>query len=162
LIIGLNGLRGIKLRIPEFGKRGQGAFEYILLVAGILLIVVLVILLLKGGLVSQSGANVAESGEKARINSEINCLQFCGAGAWKYITPNAKGNYTNCTVREGITGNPACFWNASTGDTATCNVTAVLIEAGYTPSEAAKYYNVTPANTDFCGYVRQTAKESTR
>lgn len=47
-----------------FGKRGQGAFEYILLIGGVLVIVVLVVLVLRG--VGSSGG-AAVSGELDKI-----------------------------------------------------------------------------------------------
>ncbi|HII38802.1 TPA: class III signal peptide-containing protein, partial [Candidatus Micrarchaeota archaeon] len=57
-------------------KKGQGAFEYILLLAGILLIVVLVIVILKGGLLNDTQTNVQESANAAQINTRTQCLNW--------------------------------------------------------------------------------------
>ena len=44
-------------------NKGQGAFEYILLLAGILLIVVLVIVILKSSILTSANANVNQSSQ---------------------------------------------------------------------------------------------------
>ncbi|MEW5955572.1 MAG: class III signal peptide-containing protein [Candidatus Micrarchaeota archaeon] len=95
-------------------KKGQGAFEYILLLAGILLIVVLVIVILKGGLLTETQTNVRESAGTSQANARTNCLNWCGTGAWRYMGDNNAAN-ASC-VDYGSTGllgsspNANCFY----------------------------------------------------
>ncbi|MGB9576894.1 MAG: class III signal peptide-containing protein [Candidatus Micrarchaeia archaeon] len=141
-------------------KRGQGAFEYILLVAGILLIVVVVVLLLKSGVVQGAQKNVGESSGRLSVNSKISCLDFCGEGAWSYVAnaePSARVTpYVDaCTLAEGVNGNASCFYgesDAAARDGAYhywCNASNV--------TGMQKYANTRPNNQLFCGYVRENA-----
>ncbi|MGC9113809.1 MAG: class III signal peptide-containing protein [Candidatus Micrarchaeia archaeon] len=143
-------------------KKGQGAFEYILLVAGILLIVVIVVFLLKGGLQAQAGSGgvVSTSTEKININVESQCLDFCGPGAWAaYGVQNSDFANTNCTLAEGVNGNSSCYYSATTiVNNGLCNATYVLKpnvaqSKGLLNSSGATV--VHPQNTQFCTYVRQ-------
>ena len=110
-------------------KKGQGAFEYILLLAGILLIVVLVIVILKGGLLTETQSNVQGSSSVAQANARVNCLNWCGQGSWTYLNGASLGNRTNCTDTLLLTGNVSdsnwqgCHYDPATGDTQTCNAT---------------------------------------
>lgn len=141
-------------------RRAQGAFEYILLLAGILLIVVVVVLMLKSGVFQGAQQNVGESGNKLAINSKINCFEFCGDGAWNYVAnaePDATiAPYSNvCTLSEGVNGNASCFYGAN--DSAAkdgayhywCNASNV--------TGMDKYADTHPNNQFFCGYVRESA-----
>ncbi|MCL5011643.1 MAG: class III signal peptide-containing protein [Candidatus Marsarchaeota archaeon] len=53
------------------GKRGQGAFEYILLLAGVLLIVILIIVILKSVVLSPANANIQGTNEILNTISQI-------------------------------------------------------------------------------------------
>ena len=64
-------------------NKGQGAFEYILLLAGILLIVVLVIVILKSSILTNANTNVAQS--STTITHQTNST-LC----------NSKNNITQC------------------------------------------------------------------
>ncbi|PIO06626.1 hypothetical protein COT29_00175 [Candidatus Micrarchaeota archaeon CG08_land_8_20_14_0_20_59_11] len=53
-------------------KRGQGAFEYVLLLAGVLLIVVLAVVLLRGGIFQSGGKDVAvQNCQRALAQSSV-------------------------------------------------------------------------------------------
>ncbi|MEW5955763.1 MAG: class III signal peptide-containing protein [Candidatus Micrarchaeota archaeon] len=102
-------------------KKGQGAFEYILLLAGILLIVVIVIVVLKGGIIGNEQTNIQQSSELAWTNANTFCLSWCGEGAWDYINSSA-GYNASCTT------NMACLYDP---DSATrCNETSAQQYAG--------------------------------
>ncbi len=76
-------------------KRGQGAFEYILMLSGVLLIVILIIFILQGTL---SGANNTMSSQQNTYNSSV--------------TIDVVPPYTQCLIvttdGNGITGAPCC------------------------------------------------------
>ena len=117
-------------------KKGQGAFEYILLLAGILLIVVLVIVILKGGLLTETQTNVQASSSIAQSNARSNCLNWCGKGAWVYYNTTADGRgYASCTDTELLSSSPesTCFFNGT--DSANCNSTWTA-GAGIPPQNA--------------------------
>jgi len=130
-------------------KKGQGAFEYILLLAGILLIVVLVIVILKGGLLTETQSNVQGSSSVAQANARVNCLNWCGQGAWKYINSLADYN-TSCSDTLLLAGNTSdnayntCFYNSSaSAPNGTCNWGAALVHAGT---------DVPPQNARSCSF----------
>lgn len=68
--------RSARLRLQQKPalKRGQGAFEYILLLAGILLVVIIAVVLLKGGVLSgaQSGLSSTATKFGQEVSSNIN------------------------------------------------------------------------------------------
>ena len=120
-------------------KRGQGAFEYILLLAGILLIVVLVIVILKGGLLTETQTNVQKSTGISQANARTHCLDWCGDGAWKYLNSSASGYDTNCNDSSllGSSPNSNCFWNGT--ETSYCNATKIAgSSAAGTPPQNAR------------------------
>lgn len=58
-------------------RKGQGAFEYILLLAGVLLIVVLAIIILRGSVLATANNNI--QAQANAISSQNNAtIQFCG------------------------------------------------------------------------------------
>ncbi len=61
-------------------KRGQGTFEYVLLLAGVLLIVVLAIVLLRGGVFGGGAKDVALQGCRAELAKSSGCYE---GGVWK-------------------------------------------------------------------------------
>jgi uncharacterized protein (UPF0333 family) len=61
-------------------KRGQGMFEYILLLAGILLIVVLAIVLLRGGIFQSASTETAYQGCLASLSRSSEC--YNPDGTW--------------------------------------------------------------------------------
>jgi len=61
-------------------KRGQGAFEYVLLLGGVLLIVVLAVVLLRGGLFSSASQNVNLNACKNTLTTASGC--FNSQGEW--------------------------------------------------------------------------------
>ena len=75
-------------------KRGQGTFEYVLLLGGVLLIVVLAVVLLRGGLFQSSSKSVFNS----------NCkLSLAKAGFYDRSTVSACANSgATCTDAAGM------------------------------------------------------------
>ena len=126
-------------------KKAQGAFEYILLVAGVLLIVVITFVVLKG--IPRAGeSNIQESTLLAFQNAKTWCLNWCGEGAWDYI--NATAGYDPiCTdahlmgASAGSTAYLDCVYqeNATEG----CNATIAEQYGG----QAIK-----PRNTRACAF----------
>ncbi|MEK6953670.1 MAG: class III signal peptide-containing protein [Candidatus Micrarchaeota archaeon] len=86
-------------------KRGQGAFEYILLLAGVLLIVVLAIIILRGAV---PGTQTQLAQCKAQVASVPVCINSTGAGAGLWYSDGCGA--TGCTY-------------ASTGVSAACENT---------------------------------------
>ncbi len=60
-------------------KKGQGTFEYVLLLAGVLLIVVLAIVLLRGGVFGGGAKDVALQGCRMELTKSPNCY---AGGVW--------------------------------------------------------------------------------
>ena len=86
-------------------KRGQGAFEYILMLSGVLLIVILIIFILQGTL---SGTNNTMAAQTNTFNSSV--------------TIDVVPQYTQCLIvtstGNGITGTvPCCALNGGTAGT---------------------------------------------
>ena len=86
-------------------KRGQGAFEYILMLSGVLLIVILIIFILQGTL---SGTNNTMAAQQNTYNSSVSID----------VVPQ----YTQClvvtSIGNGITGAVPCF--IGNGNTSAC------------------------------------------
>ncbi|MBS3070032.1 class III signal peptide-containing protein [Candidatus Micrarchaeota archaeon] len=61
-------------------KKGQGMFEYILLLAGILLIVVLAIVVLRGGLFGGAETDIKAQNCQAALSRSSAC--YASSGAW--------------------------------------------------------------------------------
>ena len=61
-------------------NKGQGMFEYILLLAGVLLVVVLAIALLRGGLFQSASSNVDKNAFLSELVTESSC--FNSDGSW--------------------------------------------------------------------------------
>ena len=61
-------------------KKGQGAFEYVLLLGGVLLIVVLAVVLLRGGLFESSSQNVQLSACQNSLVTSPGCFS---SGEWQ-------------------------------------------------------------------------------
>jgi len=61
-------------------KKGQGAFEYVLLLGGVLLIVVLAVVLLRGGLFQSSSQNVELSACQNSLVTSPGCFKD---GEWQ-------------------------------------------------------------------------------
>jgi len=77
-------------------RKGQGTFEYILLLAGILLIVVLAIVLLRGGIFQSSQSNIQrDSCLSALVQSS---LCYTTGGAWNTVGGVLTGNVPVCDV----------------------------------------------------------------
>ena len=64
-------------------KKGQGMFEYVLLLAGILLIVVLAIVLLRGGLFGGAEKDVGLTNCRAAISRNSLCYDQATQEQWK-------------------------------------------------------------------------------
>ncbi|GEM_PF-2866002 len=75
-------------------KKGQGMFEYILLLAGILLIVVLAIVVLRGGLFGGAEKDVVVSNCQAGLSRLSVC--YSTGGAW------ANGTITLVSTPSGL------------------------------------------------------------
>lgn len=61
-------------------KKGQGTFEYILLLAGVLLIVVLAIVLIRGGLFQPSQQNIQRDACRGALVQSTAC--YLASGVW--------------------------------------------------------------------------------
>jgi len=83
-------------------KRGQGAFEYILMLSGVLLIVILIIFILQGTL---SGTNNTLGAQQNTYNASVSVD----------VVPQ----YTQCLIATSATGNilgpsfPCCILNGA-------------------------------------------------
>lgn len=107
-------------------KRGQGAFEYILLLAGVLLIVVLAIIILRGAV---PGQQVGLANCKAQLAAVSVCMN--STGGWNstiYGTPDAciigGGTVSRCSYADyGV--NPSCngIWPGTGGASSAVNDT---------------------------------------
>jgi uncharacterized protein (UPF0333 family) len=62
-------------------RKGQGAFEYVLLLGGVLLIVVLAVVLLRGGLFESSSQNVELSACQNSLVTSPGCF---ADGEWQH------------------------------------------------------------------------------
>ncbi|NYZ74995.1 class III signal peptide-containing protein [Candidatus Micrarchaeota archaeon] len=126
-------------------NKGQGAFEYILLLAGVLLIVVVVMVVIKGGVISGQQENIQSSSELMRGNTDTFCLAWCGEGAWDYINYSATYN-TSCTDNVLTIANmtdPTFIGCIYDPDSATgCNETSAQTYAGEV---------IRPRNARACG-----------
>ncbi len=124
--------------------RAQGAFEYMALLAGIVLVVVVANIVLKNALLAPSTQNLEAGTSKLKANADVNCLNYCGEGAWEWIkkeNASVQLRYSPaCSLSEGLNGNPDCFWNGS--ETQNCNSTW--------STNSAQYSNKPPRNTRFC------------
>ncbi|MFA5246321.1 MAG: class III signal peptide-containing protein [Candidatus Micrarchaeia archaeon] len=104
-------------------KRGQGAFEYILMLSGVLLIVILIIFILQGTL----------AGTGNQLNTQAN--SFGNTVTTDYVAP-----YTQCLVVTGTTpgitavpGFPCCMLNGAANIaacSATCPATMPVCTSG--------------------------------
>lgn len=148
-------------KIPS-RKKGQGAFEYILLLAGILLIVVLVIVILKSGLTQQASAGITGTSNKIQANINTKCLDFCGDGAWDTIaiqnsTLQIIADTTTCTYAAGMAGTEDCFYKYD-GSTITdeCNVSLHLHPKSDDTVNITTYDGAAPNNVKFCQLVQTT------
>jgi len=70
-------------------KRGQGAFEYILLLAGVLLVVILAVVILRGGVLTQANNQIAGS-----LNTYFGTIDACTVLSQLVIHPQG----TNATL----------------------------------------------------------------
>lgn len=76
------------------GTRGQGAFEYILLIGGVLAVAIIVILLLKGGIFGTGTATIEIASSEYASSVELMELAGCDGlchSAWRYAEP--KGSW---------------------------------------------------------------------
>jgi len=100
-------------------KRGQGAFEYILMLSGVLLIVILIIFILQGTL---AGTNNTMTAQQNTYNSSVSVQ----------IVPQYAPNLTVTSKTGGVNGPsfPCCVMNngsmasgSTTGYPTNCNIT---------------------------------------
>lgn len=63
-------------------KRGQGAFEYVLLLGGVLLIVVLAVVLLRGGIFQSGGQTVSKQNCQSALAQSTGC--YYTNGTWQH------------------------------------------------------------------------------
>ncbi len=95
-------------------KKGQGMFEYILLLAGILLIVVLAIVVLRGGLFGGAEQDIKMQNCQAALSRASGCYYTNGSGwnPYGYVTqPSACVTVTGYT--DGSTTIGSCTDTAS-------------------------------------------------
>ncbi|MEM4255116.1 MAG: class III signal peptide-containing protein [Candidatus Norongarragalinales archaeon] len=102
-------------------KKGQGMFEYILLLAGVLLVVVLAIALLRGGLFQSTSSNVERSTCTNELVTAPKC--FTGDGAWNATGYHQFSANSNCPVVLGAASpyNCGAAINDPAPDSQTCN-----------------------------------------
>ncbi len=97
-------------------KRGQGAFEYILLLAGVLLIVVLAIIILRGTLTGAPGEQIGQAQCLAALSKASVCYNSTGGwntGAGPYIAADY-GLPADCLAAGG--GLDGTSWKTSTSN----------------------------------------------
>jgi hypothetical protein len=101
-------------------RRGQGAFEYILMLSGVLLIVILIIFILQGTL---SGTNNTMASQQNTFNTSVTMD----------VVPQYTANLVVTSAQNGLTGTayPCCENWAGVG----CNTTGVT--ANCTPASNA-------------------------
>jgi uncharacterized protein (UPF0333 family) len=106
-------------------KRGQGAFEYILMLSGVLLIVILIIFILQGTL---SGTNNTIGAQQNTYNTAVSAD----------IVPQYTKNLTVTSATGGINGPqyPCCaiqngtiYVDATHQGTSNCNISGLSIPA---------------------------------
>ncbi len=96
-------------------RKGQGTFEYILLLAGILLIVVLAIVLLRGGIFQTSQSNIQRDSCRSALVQSSSC--YTATGGW-----NPAGNITIpttghvCSAFARVLTTPPCTAASQFGD----------------------------------------------
>lgn len=78
-------------------RKGQGAFEYVLLLAGVLLIVVLAVVLLRGGLFTPASNN-------AQVQTCVNTI--AGLTGQTAVIQKNTASYSGCYGSNGV-------WNSS-------------------------------------------------
>jgi len=88
-------------------NRGQGAFEYILLLAGILLIVILAIVILRGGVLSAANNQISGS-----LNTYLPLTSGCKAISALVIHPD--GTNATVTLCQGVSPNDTVVYLYST------------------------------------------------
>ncbi len=107
-------------------KKGQGTFEYILLLAGVLLIVVLAIVLLRGGLFQSQSTAVQKNNCMSALALSGNC--YNPDRTWNPAGSVLRANADACTlVQPQITQSGTC--NATT-PVGTANTTGYCCGAG--------------------------------
>ncbi|MEM0475348.1 MAG: class III signal peptide-containing protein [Candidatus Norongarragalinales archaeon] len=95
-------------------RKGQGTFEYILLLAGILLIVVLAIVLLRGGIFQTSQANIQRDACKSALVQSSSC--YNADGSWNAAGMVAQANARACDAVAAQAASPACSATSVVGD----------------------------------------------
>lgn len=87
-------------------KKGQGAFEYVLLLAGILLIVVLAVVLLRSGVFGPGAISAEEAACRSKLATDSNCYI---ASAWNPCGQVDNTTYTKCgTTTQNYDNGTAC------------------------------------------------------
>ncbi len=80
-------------------RRAQGAFEYILLLAGVLLIVVLAIIILRGSVLGSANNQLVSGANAASQQSNVT-IAFCGPylDGWPSTVFNGSGRAPNSST----------------------------------------------------------------
>ncbi|MBI5226151.1 class III signal peptide-containing protein [Candidatus Micrarchaeota archaeon] len=101
-------------------KRGQGTFEYVLLLGGVLLIVVLAIVVLQNT-AQQSFQGAGKNQCTARLMTEISCQSSTQADGWNECGAFSNATYSGC----GFTNQTGCAGGPLTGNTVYCGAKPV-------------------------------------
>lgn len=94
-------------------KKGQGTFEYILLLAGVLLIVVLAIVLLRGGIFQSSQASIQRDACRAALVQSSSC--YNADGSWNTVGNVTRANAFACDVVAAPLASLACSASSAVG-----------------------------------------------
>jgi len=102
-------------------KRGQGAFEYILMLSGVLLIVILIIFILQGTL---SGTNNTMAAQQGTFSNTVTA-EFVAPYTANLIVTSKTGNLVGATY-------PCCAngVGCASGITTACNPTLLTCPSG--------------------------------
>ncbi len=101
-------------------KRGQGTFEYVLLLGGVLLIVVLAIVVLQNT-AQQSFQGAGKNQCQARLLTELACQSSTQADGWNECGVFSNATFTGC----GYTNQTGCTAAPLTGNNVVCGVKPV-------------------------------------
>ena len=88
-------------------KRGQGAFEYILMLSGVLLVVILIVFILQNTLSNTNGTLSSQSSIVAQANNASIVRLYPGKN-YNLVVYEKTGNVNS-------TAYPCCTWNSSVG-----------------------------------------------
>jgi len=108
--------------------RGQGAFEYILMLSGVILVVVLIMLILQGSVVN---ANSTLSGNQNKFANNVD-IQFISHRTPNLYVADVTGgvNNTPCCANQAVAG-ARCEGAGGASTTTACTPAAISCSSKY-------------------------------